>query len=319
MSRYIISRLIQIIPVLILVSMIVFALTMLLPGDPTVTVLGEYSTPTQRNLVRVKLGLDQPVPIQYLHWVGRIVQGDFGRSLRTDEPVETMLLARLPVTIELALLSTIIAVFVGIPLGIVAALRRNGFVDSAVSLLVLAGLAIPNFWVGILMIMLFSLFLGILPPSGFIAFNVDPWNNLRFMVMPAFTLGFGLAALVMRQTRAIMLEVLTTDFIRTAHAKGLRNSRVLIYHALRNTLIPLVTVVGLQFGTLLGGSVIIETIFGLPGLGKMIVDGIFGRDYPVIQGGVVAVAVAVLILNLIIDIGYTIIDPRIDFKSMEQR
>ena len=167
--------------------------------------------------------------------------------------------------------------------------------------------------------MLFSLFLGILPPSGFIAFNVDPWNNLRFMVMPAFTLGFGLAALVMRQTRAIMLEVLTTDFIRTAHAKGLRNSRVLIYHALRNTLIPLVTVVGLQFGTLLGGSVIIETIFGLPGLGKMIVDGIFGRDYPVIQGGVVAVAVAVLILNLIIDIGYTIIDPRIDFKSMEQR
>jgi peptide/nickel transport system permease protein len=312
MISYLTSRLAQMLPVVFFISVMVFALTMLLPGDPTLAILGEYATPEQRAQARVELGLDQPIPVQYARWVGRLAEGDLGRSLRTREPVLGMLAARLPVTIELAILSCLVAVAVGIPLGVVAALRHNTATDATVSAASLISLAIPNFWAGILLIYLFSLWLGLLPPSGFVALVDDPATHFKLMIMPCLALGTSLAALVMRQTRASMLEVLSADYIRTAVSKGLTRRRILVGHALRNSLIPLATIVGLQFGHLLGGAVIVETIFGLPGLGRMLVEGIFTRDAPTVQGAVVFVVLAVLVVNLLTDLLYAVIDPRID-------
>jgi len=306
-------------PVAFILSVIVFSMTMLLPGDPTVTMLGEYATPAQRQLARVEYGFDKPVPVQYARWLERVMEGDLGRSLRTREPVIDMLKARLPVTIEVALLAITIAILIGIPLGVIAALKRNTLVDAGVSGLALSGLAIPHFWAGILLIYLFSRGMNLLPPSGFIRFSVDPVLNLKLMIMPALTLGGALAALIMRQTRASMLEVLSADFIRTAHAKGLWRSRIFLHHALRNSLIPLATVVGLQFGHLLGGAVIVETIFNVPGLGRMLVEGIFTRDAPAVQGAIIFIIFAVLVVNLATDLIYALIDPRIDFRSQDHR
>lgn len=315
MIRYISSRGIQMVPVVFLISVVVFALTILLPGDPTYAILGEYATPEQRQIAREQYGLDQPVPIQYGRWVGRVVQGDLGRSLRTREPVIEMLKSRLPVTIELAALSTIVAVLMGVPLGVVAALRQNGWIDTLVSASALVSLAIPNFWAGILLIYLFSLWLGVLPPSGFVPMAADPVRHFQLMIMPSLALGTSLAALIMRQTRASMLEVLSADYIRTALAKGLTRRRVLVAHALRNALIPLATIVGLQFGHLLGGAVIVETIFNLPGLGRMLVQGIFDRDAPAVQCAILFIILAVLVVNLFTDLIYAVLDPRIDLTG----
>jgi peptide/nickel transport system permease protein len=299
--QYLIGRILQMFPVAFILSLIVFSMTILLPGDPTITMLGEYATPAQRE--------------QYVRWLERVAEGDLGRSLRTREPVIEMLKSRLPVTIEVAILAITIAILIGIPLGVLAALRRNSFVDVGVSGIALSGLAVPHFWAGILLIYLFSRWLNLLPPSGFVRFTIDPVLNLKLMVMPALTLGGSLAALIMRQTRASMLEVLSADFIRTAHAKGLWRSRIFFHHALRNSLIPLATVVGLQFGHLLGGAVIVETIFNVPGLGRMLVEGIFTRDAPAVQGAIIFVIFAVLVVNLATDLIYALIDPRIDFRS----
>lgn len=317
MIRYIASRAAQMVPVALLISIIVFALTVLLPGDPTYAILGEYATPQQREIARQQYGLDQPVPVQYGKWIGRLAEGDLGRSLRTREPIIEMMKSRLPVTIELALLSTITALLFGIPLGVIAALRHNTAVDTSVSATALVSLAIPNFWAGVLLIYLFSLYLDLLPPSGFVPFATDPVTHLKLMVMPTLALGTSLAALVMRQTRASMLEVLSADYIRSARAKGLTRSRVLVAHALRNSLIPLATIVGLQFGHLLGGAVIVETIFNLPGLGRMLVDGIFTRDAPAVQGAILFIVFAVLLVNLMTDLVYTLIDPRIDLAKRD--
>jgi peptide/nickel transport system permease protein len=319
MPRQIVSRLLQMVPVVFMLSVIVFALTMLLPGDPTATMLGEFATPEQRAVARQQYGLDDPLPAQYARWIARVVEGDFGRSLRTRETVLTMLWARLPVTFEVAILSILVAVIIGMPLGVVAALKRNSWIDVGVSGLALSSLAVPHFWAGILLIYCFSLWLGLLPPSGFVSLAANPLANLKLMIMPALTLGTALAALIMRQTRASMLEVLSADYIRTAHAKGLRNSRIFLHHALRNSLIPLTTVVGLQFGHLLGGAVIVETIFNLPGLGRMLVEGIFTRDAPAVQGAVIFIIVAVLVVNLVTDLLYALIDPRIDFRSQKHQ
>ena len=248
MISYISGRLVQMVPVVFLISVMVFALTILLPGDPTLAILGEYAKPEQRQQARVELGLDQPVPVQYARWIGRLAEGDLGRSLRTREPILDMLAARLPVTIELAFLSSLVAIAIGIPLGVIAALRQNTITDAAVSAVSLVSLAIPNFWAGILLIYFFSLWLSLLPPSGFVPLSEDPATHFKLMIMPALALGTSLAALIMRQTRASMLEVLSADYIRTAMS-GLTRRRILVAHALRNSLIPLATIVGCSLGT----------------------------------------------------------------------
>jgi peptide/nickel transport system permease protein len=308
---YLAKKLAQMLPVAFFVTIIVFALTNLLPGDPTVTILGEQASPEQRAAVRIEYGLDQPAPVRYVTWLARVAQGDFGRSLRTREDVGAMLAARIPVTLELGFLSILIAVAIGMPAGILAARFRGSLIDVAASLIAMSSVAVPYFWMGVLLIMLFSLKLGWLPPSGHIRFLDDPGGNLTLMVMPALTIGTAFAALVMRQTRASMLQVLSMDYIRTARAKGLSERLVLVRHALRNALIPIVTVIGLQIGALLGGAVVTETVFALPGLGRMLVDGIFQRDFPVIQGAILFIVIAVFAVNLLTDLLYRAFDPRV--------
>lgn len=311
MLPYLAKKLAQMLPVAFFVTIIVFALTNLLPGDPTVTILGEQASPEQRAAVRVEYGLDQPAPVRYVTWLARVAQGDFGRSLRTREDVGKMLAARIPVTLELGFLSILIAVVIGMPAGILAARFRGSLIDVAASFVAMSSVAVPYFWTGVLLIMLFSLKLGWLPPSGHVRFLDDPGGNLRLMVMPALTIGTAFAALVMRQTRASMLQVLSMDYIRTARAKGLSERLVLVRHALRNALIPIVTVIGLQIGALLGGAVVTETVFALPGLGRMLVDGIFQRDFPVIQGAILFIVIAVFAVNLLTDLLYRAFDPRV--------
>lgn len=311
MLRLVGSRVAQLLPVLLVMSIAVFALTDLLPGDPTVTVLGENATPAQRAMLRAQMGLDRPAPLRYLAWLARLAQGDLGTSLRTREPVAAMLAARLPVTVQLAILSMLLAVAIGIPAGVVAALNRNGPLDLVVSVVALAGMALPFFWAGILLIRLFALRLGWLPPSGYVPFLVDPVRNLTLMILPTLTVGSAMAGLVMRQTRSAMLAALGQDFVRTARAKGVAEPAVVLRHALRSALLPVVTVIGLQAGTLIGGAVVTETIFSLPGLGTMIVDGIFQRDFAVVQGALLSVVLAVVMVNLATDLAYAALDRRV--------
>lgn len=312
MLSYLGRKLVQMLPVAFFVTVIVFSLTNLLPGDPTVTILGEQASAEQRAAVRVEYGLDQPAPVRYVTWLARVAQGEFGRSLRTREDVGAMLAARIPVTLQLGFLSILIAVAIGVPAGILAARFRGGLIDVAASLVAMSSVAVPYFWMGVLLIMLFSLKLGWLPPSGHVRFLDDPAQNMKLMVMPALTIGTAFAALVMRQTRASMLQVLSMDYVRTARAKGLSEGLVLIRHALRNALIPIITVIGLQVGALLGGAVVTETVFALPGLGRMLVDGIFQRDFPVIQGAILFIVIAVFLVNLLTDMLYRAFDPRVE-------
>jgi peptide/nickel transport system permease protein len=311
MLRYLILRLLQIVPVALIVSFAVFSMTLLLPGDPTITMLGETSTTQQRVQLREQMGLDLPVPVQYGRWLGKMVSGDFGRSLRNQEPVQDMLEHRVPITMQLTIMSIALAVLIGVPCGIVAAVRRNTWIDAVVSFFAMSSMAVPYFWVGMLLIMLFCIHLGWLPPSGHVAFTADPLESMKLMLLPSITVGAAMAGLVMRQTRASMLEVLSADYIRTARAKGAQELRVLIHHALRNALIPVITVVGLQVGTLLGGAVVTETVFSIPGLGRMMVDGIFERDFPSVQGAILIVVLCILLLNLLIDLSYQFLDKRI--------
>jgi peptide/nickel transport system permease protein len=294
MTRLLINRLMQMVPVLFIVSVVIFSVTQLLPGDAALTVLGDMATEEQRLAARERLGLDEPIHVQYAKWAQRVMVGDFDRSIRTREPVLSMIGDRLPVTIELTILSIVVAVVLGMPLGLLAAVRHNTWIDSGLSFISITSLAVPNFWAGILLIMLFTLALGWLPPSGYVPFFVDPVTNLKLMVMPALTLGTALAALIMRQTRASTLNVLSQDYVRTARAKGLPDRRILFRHVLRNAMIPVTTVVGLQIGKVLGGA------------------GIFGRDYPVVQASVLLIVVLIMLVNLAVDIAYGLLDPRID-------
>ncbi len=311
MKRYVTQRLLHMLPVAVMMSFLVFMILLALPGDPTLALLGDQASAKEREIARKALGLDQPLPIQYLRWLANTLTGEFGVSLRTQEPVAQMLLQRVPVTAELALLSTLIAVALGVPLGVVAAARRNTATDLIASLIALAGLAMPYFWMGILLILTFSLWLGWLPPSGYIPFTEDPIGNLKLMVMPSITIGTSMAALVMRQTRAAMLQALTQDYTRTAYAKGASEAQVLWRHALPNALVPVVTVVGLQAGTLISGAVVTETVFSLPGLGRMVVEGIFERDIAPVQGGILVIVAGVLLVNLATDLIYVSLDKRI--------
>lgn len=313
MGRYVLRRLIQMIPVLFLVSLIVFSLLHLTPGDPATSMLGEEATPEAVAALRARMGLDDPLPVQYGRWLSSVLQGDMGRSIRSNQPVSEAIIDRLPVTVELSLLSVIISLIIALPAGIIAAMRRNSPLDTTTTVTALLGVSLPNFFLAILLIYVLSLKLGWLPPIGYTPFLDDPIDNLKRMIMPAITLGTGLAAIVMRMTRSSLLEVLDQDYVRTARAKGLTEARVVQRHALRNALIPVATVVGLQIGGLLGGAIITESIFVLPGIGRLLVDSIFQRDFPLVQGVVLFASLAFLLTNLLVDLVYAALDPRIRY------
>ncbi|MBX3538555.1 MAG: ABC transporter permease [Chelatococcus sp.] len=308
---FLVQRMMQLVPLLFMVTFLIFSMMQLLPGDPTFAMLGEQAGPQERAALRAKLGLDQPLPVQYMRWVANTASGDLGTSLRTREPVNEMLMTRIPVTLQLTVMAILLSVIIGVPAGILAALRRNSWIDLVVSFLSMGGVAMPFFWMGMLLIGFFTLRLGWLPPSGYVAPTTDLWLNLKLMLMPTITIGTTMAALVMRQTRTAMLQVLGEDFIRTARAKGAGEPRVIGLHALRNALIPVVTVIGLQTGALVSGAVVTETIFSLPGLGRMLVEGIFERDIAPVQAAILIIVVGVLLVNLLTDLAYVVLDRRI--------
>lgn len=311
MSGYLIRRLASFVPVLVLTSVLVFMLLHLAPGDPVDMIVGEDRPgPEVIVAIRAQYGFDQPVPVQYLRWAGNAAMGDFGYSYRSRQPVIQLILARLPATIELAVLSILLSLAIALPLGIFAALRRGSWVDAFASLVSALGASMPAFWLGILLIYVFALALRWLPPSGYVSPFEDLALNLRLMVLPVITLGVGYAAVLTRYVRASMLESLGLEFVRTARAKGLAEPSVVVGHVLRNALIPIVTVLGLETGRLLGGAVLTETIFALPGLGRLAVDAILSRDFPTMQAAVMFMAVVVLLSNLTVDLLYGTLDPR---------
>ena len=311
MLPFILQRVLTAIPTLLIVTVMVFGIQRALPGDPGLILAGEQQDPEVIAFIRDKYRLDEPVPVQYLAWLGQLVRGDLGSSMRTGEPVSSLILAKLPVTVELSILSVLVAVAVAIPAGVIAAARKNTALDVSGTILALSGLSIPNFWLGIMLILLISVQLDWLPASGYVSLFEDPVENLRRMIMPAFVLGTGLAAVLMRQMRSSMLEVLGQDYVRTAHAKGAAGFAVLVRHAMRNALIPVVTILGLQLGALLSGAVLTEQVFTIPGFGKLIVDAVFNRDYAVVQGVVLFTATAYIAINLLVDVLYAVLDPRI--------
>jgi peptide/nickel transport system permease protein len=311
MFYYIIKRLIAMLPVLALVSLIVFTIIHLTPGDPALIMLGEEATPQALAALRHELGLDQPLPVQYLVWLSHVLRGDLGRSIRTNQPVIEAITQRLPVTLELTALAMIISIMAAIPAGIISATRRNSASDLISTTLALLGISMPSFFLAILLIFVFSLKVRWLPPMGYTPLQKGVWENLRGMVLPAITLGTAAMAIVARLTRSTLLEALRQDYIRTARAKGLREQAVIYGHALRNAMIPITTILGLQIGFLLGGAVITETIFALPGVGRLVVASIFERDFPLVQGVVLFLALMHLVINLIVDLLYAYLDPRI--------
>ncbi|MGH3741117.1 MAG: ABC transporter permease [Micromonosporaceae bacterium] len=311
MGRYLLRRLGESVITFVLTTIVVFAGMRALPGDPARALAGEEPDPAAVDAIRERYGLNEPLPVQYWSYVKAGLQGDLGDSIRTGVPVTDMLASALPVTIELAVLSLGIAALIGIATGGIAAVRRGRPAEWAANGLALLGLSIPNFWLGLMGILWLSVALGLFPASGHVSLFEDPIGNLHHMVMPAFVLGTGLAAVIMRQTRSSMLEALSTDYIRTARAKGLRESAVVGVHALRNSLIVVVTIAGLQLGNLISGAVVTERIFGIPGFGKLTVDAVFQRDYPVIQGVVLVTATGYIVVNLAVDLLYSLIDPRI--------
>jgi peptide/nickel transport system permease protein len=299
------------VPVLVILSIGVFLMLHLTPGDPVQIMLGQDASPSAIAALRAELGLDQPLPIQYVRWMGNVMRGDLGRSIRTNQPVTEAIVSRLPVTIELSLWSLLLSLVIGLPAGVVAATRRNSGVDLASTGLALVGISLPSFFLGILLILVFALWLRWVPPSGYTPFLQDPLQNVKQMFMPALALGAALAGIIARLTRSSLLEVLGTDYMRTARAKGLSDGSSVIGHGLKNALLPVVTVIGLQVGALLGGAILIETIFALPGIGRLAVDSIFARDFPIVQGVVLFLALVRVVANLVADLLYARLDPRI--------
>jgi len=310
MLELVVKRLISAITTLFLVTLMVFSLQKLLPGDPITAMAGEERDPAVIAQLREQYHLNDPIHSQYFHWVGNALRGDFGTSLRTQEPVLQLIASKLPVTLELSLLAMIVALIIGITMGVLAAVNKGTWIDNGTNFLALSGISIPHFWLGVLLIMLFSVKLHWLPASGYVPFSEDPLQNLKTMLLPAAVLGTGLSATLMRHTRAAMIAVLKADYIRTARAKGLLPKKVIMKHALRNALVPIITLTTLLFGELLGGAVLSEQVFTIPGFGKMIVDSVFNRDYAVVQGVVMVVAVGFLLMNLLADVLYVLVNPR---------
>ena len=296
---------------LVLATIVVFGAVHALPGGPATALSADSTNPAALAATMHRYGFDQPLPVQYARWLGQVLKGQFGTSPITDIPVSTQLAQRIPITLELAVLSLLFAIVTGIPAGVLAAVRPGRLTDAAASGLALSGLSVPHFWFGMLAILVFAVHLHVLPSGGFVPLYSGIGGNLDHMVMPAVVLGAGLAAVLMRQTRAEMIEALGTDYVRTARAKGLREWQVIWVHALRNSLITVVTVVGLQLGGLIAGIVTVEQVFDIPGIGQLTLDSVYQRDYPTLQGVILLTAAAYIIVNLLTDISYTLINPRI--------
>ena len=312
MNAHLGRRLLQVLPTILLVSVLVFALQQLMPGDPAVVLAGEErGDPQVLAQIRSELWLDRSLPVQYLHWIGGVLQGDLGFSWRIRQPVAQLIMTKLPVTLQLGLMAFTIALCIGVPMGILSAVFRNRPLDYVANFVGLAGLSTPNFWLGIMLILLVSVNLGWLPPSGYVPLTEDWRQSLATTIMPAFVLGNAISAILMRHTRSAMLTALDQDYVRTARAKGLREFRVVLRHAFRNALVPVVTLGALELGTLLSGAVLTEQVFSIPGFGKLVVDAVFNRDYPVVQGVVLVTAALYILLNLLADVLYTVINPRL--------
>src|SRR5438309_4243476 len=310
MGNYLVQRLATILPTLFFVSILIFGLQQLLPGDPAIILAGEDRDPSVVAHLHEKLHLDEPLPIRYLYWAGGVLKGGVCEPVSLQKPVLDLIIEKLPVTLELALLAIVIALTIGITAGIVSAVAKDSVWDYAANVFALWGLSTPNFWLGIMLILLFSVTLGWLPASGYVSPFEDLKANLAAMIMPAFVLGNAIAAVLMRHTRSAMLQVLSSDYVRTARAKGLNERAVVLKHALRNALIPIITLGALEFGTLLSGAVLTEQVFSIPGFGKLIVDAVFNRDYSVVQGVVLFTATVYITLNLLADMAYFLINPR---------
>jgi len=308
--RGLLARLVSLVPILFGISLISFTLVALVPGDPVTTLLGLEADAASIATLRAKYALDEPLPSRFGAWLWAVLQGDLGRSVATGRPVLGMVLDGLGPTLVLALAAMLVSLLIAIPAGVVAATRRGSAADFAASVGALCGMSLPTFWLGILLILGLSIAVPIFPSSGYAPFGQDPWRALAHLVLPAVTLGVGLAAATMRMTRSAMLEVLRADYIRTARAKGLTRRAVVWRHALRPALIPVVTLVGIQFGQLLGGVVVTETVFSWPGIGKLTVDAIFARDFPVVQGAILVTATLFVLVNLATDLLYAALDPR---------
>jgi peptide/nickel transport system permease protein len=311
MSQYLVKRLAAILPTIFFVTVIIFGLQQLLPGDAATMLAGEDQDPQVIAYLRQKMHLDEPLPVRYGYWIAAVAHGALGESLRIQEPVLGLILQKLPVTIELASMAMLIALVIGIPTGIVSAVGKGTAWDYIANVIALWGLSTPNFWLGILMILLFSVQLGWLPASGYVSPFEDLKGNLAAMIMPAFVLGNAIAAVLMRHTRSAMLQVLNADYVRTARAKGLDERTVVLKHALRNALVPIITLGALEFGTLLSGAVLTEQVFSIPGFGKLIVDAVFNRDYAVVQGVVLFTSSVYIVLNLLADLAYFLVNPRL--------
>ncbi|MEM8587385.1 MAG: ABC transporter permease [Pseudomonadota bacterium] len=311
LTQFVVRRLILLLPVLVGMSIVVFLLMRLVPGDPASVILGLRATPQGLAVIRDQLGLDLPITQQYLHWVGNLLQGDLGQDYRSNIPVTTLLADRLPVTVELTLLALVLALIIAIPLGVRAGVRQRGLADKGAMTLGLLGISIPDFWLGIMLILALSLGLGLFPSSGFVPISDGLFANLRSLFLPALTLAIGLSAVLVRVTRAAVAEVQERDFVRFLHAKGLRQRAIVYRHVLRNAGIPIITVIGLQFGYLLGGAVIVEEVFSLPGVGRLIVSSTLERNYPVVQAGMLVIALMFILVNLVTDILYAVLNPKI--------
>ena len=304
-------RLVQLVPTLFFVSVLIFLLQQLLPGDPALVMAGEERDPAVLEQIRRQYRLDQPIPVQYLYWIGGVLTGDLGESMRLKVPVLDLIAQKLPVTLQLATMAMLIALVIGVAAGVVSAVKRGTAWDYAVNAISLWGISTPNFWLGIMLIFLFAVTLGWLPASGYVSPFEDWRQSLATTIMPAFVLGNAIAGVIMRHTRSAMLHALGSDYVRTARAKGLGERAVVLKHAMRNALTPVITLAALEFGTLLSGAVLTEQIFTIPGFGKLIVDAVFNRDYAVVQGVVLVTATAYILLNLLADIGYILVNPRL--------
>src|SRR6195952_4327775 len=311
MLVFLTRRLLQIIPTLILVSMLIFGLQQLLPGDPALIMAGEERDPLGLQQIREQYRLNEPIPVQYFYWIKGVLSGNLGESMRLKSSVSSLVAEKLPVTLQLAGMALLIAIGIGIPAGIISAVKKDTAWDYGANIFALWGLSTPNFWLGILMIFLFSVTLGWLPASGYVSPFEDLRANLAAMIMPAFVLGNAIAAVLMRHTRSAMLQVMSTDYVRTARAKGLPERTVVLKHALRNALTPIITLGALELGTFLSGAVLTEQVFTIPGFGKLVVDSVFNRDYSVVQGVVLVTATAYIALNLLADLASFIVNPRL--------
>ena len=311
MLHFLPRRLLQLLPTLFLVSVLIFSLQQLLPGDPALVMAGEEKDPEVIEQIRRQYHLDEPLPMQYGRWIAGVLQGDLGESMRIKQPVAQLVVEKLPVTLQLATMAMLIALLIGIPAGILSAVKKGSAWDVGANVFALWGLSTPNFWLGIMLIFLFSVKLGWLPASGYVSPREDLMQSLATTIMPAFVLGNAIAAVLMRHTRSAMLQAMNADYVRTARAKGLYEPAVVLRHALRNALTPVITLGALEFGTLLSGAVLTEQVFSIPGFGKLIVDAVFNRDYAVVQGVVLVTATVYILLNLLADVLYVLVNPRL--------